>query len=98
MTVSHTTIEELSDQMGELLAGRGPELQGAILVNLVSAWLAGHVMFADSGDEERTRNETRDLRQEIFSEFIVAVCNVMPLCAEQMGVPHDPIGTPMTRH
>ena len=95
---SENAIEELSDQMGELLAGRGPELQGAVLVNLVSAWLAGHVMFADNGNEERTRSETRDLRQEIFSEFIVAVCNVMPLCAEQMGVPHDPIGTPMTRH
>lgn len=97
MAISETTIEDISDAIGALLAGKGPELQGAILVNLVSAWLAGHVMFADDGCEETSRTETRNLRQEIFSEFIIAVGNVMPLCAAQMGVPHDEITLP-TRH
>lgn len=32
----------LGSQIHELLAGRSPEVQGAVLAGLVATWLAGH--------------------------------------------------------
>jgi hypothetical protein len=44
---------EVSAQIEPLLAGLGPDVQGAILANLTAMWIAGH-MAEDHDDHERT--------------------------------------------
>lgn len=34
--------EELVERIGSLLHGQGPDVQGAVLADLVAIWLAGH--------------------------------------------------------
>lgn len=42
MTKQMREIAELVDQVGWLLHGKGPELQGAALADLVAMYFAGH--------------------------------------------------------
>ena len=54
----------LAQSIKPLLAGKGPEAQGAALADLVATWLAGH---------------HPDLRQEIFREWQDAVSRLVPV-------------------
>lgn len=44
-------IQRVTDQIRPLLAGRGPDIQGAVLADLVSMWLAGHQCSAALREE-----------------------------------------------
>jgi hypothetical protein len=59
---------EVSRQIEPLLAGLGPDVQGAILANLTAMWLAGH-MSEDHDDHARTVI----IREKILSLHIEAV-------------------------
>lgn len=57
-------VAPLVRQLGALLHGRGPVIQGAVLADLVSMWLAGHPAFA--------RNET-------LADWLKAVRELTPI-------------------
>lgn len=80
----HRAARTLSAQLQPLLTKHHPVTQGAALVDLVATWLAAHV-------EEGGLSPTRALRQQLLSDFIIAVEAMVPVCAEELGTPHDPI-------
>ena len=51
--------QALSAQIKPLLAGRGPDVQGAVLADLVSTFLLGHI-------STKGEKATRALREEMF--------------------------------
>jgi hypothetical protein len=50
-------VGEIVDQISPLLAGRGPEVQGAVLGELVATWLAGYQAIEDDVDIDACREE-----------------------------------------
>lgn len=60
------------------LAGRSPEVQGAILAELLSIWLAGHQVEGDS-------DATRKLRGEVLAVHLVGVEQLVPVNAKILG-------------
>ena len=81
-------IQALSEQVtsasSPLLAGQHPVAQGAALADLVATWLASHACTSGVAG-------TRKLRQQLLSDFIIAVETLVPVCAEELGTPHDPM-------
>jgi hypothetical protein len=59
---------EVSRQIEPLLAGLGPDVQGAILANLTSMWLVGHM--SENHDDHAT---TAAVREKILGLHIEAV-------------------------
>lgn len=51
---------EISENIKALLAGRTPELTGAVLSELVSGWVAGHVVFGDAEATDQWRQMRLD--------------------------------------
>lgn len=94
MDDSAELVEALSRQIQPLLYRKGPLLVGAVLIDLVSLWIAGHVAIDPEGDALRTLDETRKLRQTLLSDFIIAVEGLIPASAEEIGAPHDGIVVP----
>lgn len=72
-------IERLRPVVFPALAGQPPELQGAVLGDLVAIWLAGHVVL---GDPEGTEQ----LRRELLVELLKAVQALTPVNAKLMGL------------
>jgi hypothetical protein len=64
-------IEEVVDQIKPLLAGRPSEIQGAILAECLSIWLAGHRAGSEDG--------TRQLRAELLSTHCRHVRELTPI-------------------
>lgn len=103
--------EALSLQVRKLLTRRGQDVQGAVLIDLVSMFIAGHAALKP-GDPPKgpwsaeTLAATREIRVGIFTEFMRCVDALIPVSAKQMGAPHDPIDpdpenyarTALTRH
>lgn len=56
-------VEHISRQIQPLLKDRGPEVQGGVLADLVSLWLAGHAP---------------QLRKTIHDDFIKLVGKLVP--------------------
>jgi hypothetical protein len=50
--------KKLVERIEPMLSGKGPEVQGAVLVDLVATWLAGH---------------HPDLRPEVLTQFMVTL-------------------------
>ena len=83
--------QDISKEMQGMLHGQGPLVAGAVLADLVSLWIAGHVMVNDNDlSDETTLKETRQLRQHLLADFIIAVESLIPLSADEIGTPHDP--------
>jgi hypothetical protein len=80
-------VVELSKKMKplfQLLAHQHPAVQGGVLADMVATWLAGHFV-------ENSVAETRRLRAEMFTDLIVNIERLVPICAEEIGTPHDPV-------
>lgn len=60
------------------LAGRAPEVQGAILADLLAIWLAGHQVAGDS-------EATRKLRGAMLAMHLMAVEQLVPINARIIG-------------
>jgi hypothetical protein len=56
----------IAKMIGPLLKGLGPELQGAVLADLVSMWVAGFVAHG-------SRAETAKLRRELVEDWVKLV-------------------------
>jgi hypothetical protein len=65
-------------QIRPLLAGRAPEVQGAVLADLLAIWLAGHHV---AGDEDATRK----MRAELLADHCAAVRELTTVNARIMG-------------
>jgi hypothetical protein len=63
----------ISAQIEPLLHGRGPELQGAVLADLLAMFIAGH---------------HPGLREEILQMHIGAVRGLIPVCEAQIFEQH----------
>lgn len=74
------TMEDLVAQIKPLLAGRHPEVVSAVLADLVSIWLAGHVA-PDS------KAATESHRRELLTLFFGLVTELVPINARRMGLP-----------
>jgi hypothetical protein len=66
--VAAERILEVSRQIEPLLAGLGPDVQGGILANLTSMWIAGH-MAEDHDDHAMTAT----VREKILRIHIEAI-------------------------
>jgi hypothetical protein len=62
-------IEHIVNQIRPLLAGRGPNIQGAVLVDLLATFLAGH---------------RPDLRDEMLAIHIKYVRELIPVCEAEI--------------
>jgi hypothetical protein len=60
---------EISDRIKPLLAGKGADVQGAVLADLLSIWLAGH---------------PAEMREEILAMHIEYVCQLVPASEAEM--------------
>jgi hypothetical protein len=76
--------QELVKQIMPMLADQGPEVQGAVLVDLVAMHLAGHFIPGD-------RMTTRQLREELLKQHIDCVRKLISVNARMIGtvVTHD---------
>jgi hypothetical protein len=79
-------IIEVSDSIAEHLAGMGPEVQGAILAELFSRWLAGHMLPDEPGAVE-----VEKMRDEIVGKWLKLVFEMTPaneaMIRETHGLP-----------
>jgi hypothetical protein len=78
--------ERVTTLVRPLLAGRHPAVQGGVLAQLVATWLAGHAVLGNV-------DGTRGLRAQLLADFLIAVERLVPLHADELGTPHDPIDT-----
>jgi hypothetical protein len=62
-----------------LLAGREPEIQGAVLADCLAIWLAGHIVPGDPAATAR-------LRAEILAMHLDAIPRLIAVNAKIMGL------------
>jgi hypothetical protein len=65
-------IAELVEHIRPLLAGRDPSVQGAVLADLVSMLLAGHIL-------PNSKERTNELREGLLQAHITAVRQLIPI-------------------
>jgi hypothetical protein len=73
-------VQTVLRQIAPLLASKPPQVQGAVLADLLATWLAGHV------DLDK-RGRTKALRQEMLGMHIDMVRKLVPENAKAMGLP-----------
>jgi hypothetical protein len=72
-------VTGLTREIGPLLAGYPPQVQGAALADLLATWLAGHVT--------PDRSSTNGLRRDILDQHLRAVRELVAENAKGMGLP-----------
>lgn len=65
------TCEALSNAIKNVLTGFPAPIQGAVLANLTSLWLAGHRVVGD-------REATAAVRDDMLRRHVEAVCDMIP--------------------
>jgi hypothetical protein len=71
-------VAAIIDQIRPLLAGHAPEVQGAVLADLLALWLAGHHV---AGDEDATRK----MHAELLAMHCTKVRKLTSINAKIMG-------------
>lgn len=67
--------ERIALRIGRLyLTGLGPEVQGAVLADLVATWLAGHMPMSE--DE---RPSVDKIRKELFDDWCTVMWQCVPI-------------------
>jgi hypothetical protein len=64
-----TVVQNISASVQKKLAGKGPDVQGAVLADLLSMWLAGHHL---------------DLRDELLHFHVDKVRDLVPLSEREI--------------
>jgi hypothetical protein len=76
----------VADKIAALLSGLGPEVQGGILADMVSRWLAGHMLIDEPGSVE-----VEKLRKEVLVNWLKLVFKMTPaneaMLREAHGLP-----------
>jgi hypothetical protein len=73
-------VHDLLREIGYLLTGRPPEVQGAVLADLLATWLAGHV-------DRKSHGRTKQTRKLLLEMHLEAVRKLVPENALAMGLP-----------
>lgn len=87
----------LSFRVQGVLKGQHHDAVSAALVDVVSVWIAGHVVMARGDDplagpwQAETLEKTRAHRAEVLSHLIAAIDALVPISAAERGLPHDVI-------
>jgi hypothetical protein len=63
-------VEELMAAIRPLLAGKSAAVQGAVLADLLSLWLAGHVVADDPKATKRIRENLLELHLEAMWRLV----------------------------
>jgi hypothetical protein len=71
-------VPRIVEQIKPALAGLPPEVQGAILADLLAIWLAGHHVEGDA-------DATRKMRAELLAEHCTAVRQLTTVNAKILG-------------
>jgi hypothetical protein len=74
-------LREIAHRVGQIkpaLAGLPPEVQGAILADLLALWLAGHHIEGD-------KDATRAMRAELLAEHCTYVRQLTSVNAKILG-------------
>lgn len=69
-------FDDLNRQCRDVLAGHGPEVQGAVLADLLATYLAGH--FVAEGEDDNPA-QTADLREQLLQLHVAAVRTLIPV-------------------
>jgi len=65
-------VMDLVERIRPILAGKGPEVQSAVLADLTAQWLCGHII---PGEEEQTQT----MRAHLLAEFCQLVRQLVPV-------------------
>jgi hypothetical protein len=84
---------QTSQQIQELLHGLGSRTQGAILADLVSLWIAGHIDLSELGNAPDNRPHTAAVRHEILTEWMALVVTLLPESESEVLRQAEPEGT-----
>ena len=71
-------ILEIAAEISPLLHGHEPGVQGAVLADLVSRWVANH--FHEEGGEL-----SRKIRREVLADFVKLVRGLVPFHVEAVN-------------
>lgn len=71
-------VLHIVDQIKPLLAGKPPEITGAVMAELTSRWLAGNVVEGDPV-------ATQSLRAELLAHHVRAVAGLVEVNAKLIG-------------
>lgn len=63
-------IAELSRKIQPLLRGQDPAVQGGVLADLLSIWLAGHIVPSDPEMTDKIRREVLELHVATVVELV----------------------------
>lgn len=74
-------VDEIVDQMHDLLAGKGREVQGAVIADILARWLAGHI-HPDGSD-------ATPFRELLLTDLMDAVRKLIPLHEEDILERHQ---------
>ncbi len=75
-----TITQKKVAEIGPLLHGLGPDLQSAILADLVALWLAGHVIFdPKDGPLGVERKQTDSTRELVLADWLDLVRDLVPV-------------------
>lgn len=89
--------KKLSFRVQALLKGKNHEAVSAALVDVVSVWIAGHMVMGPGDDprkgpwSQETLEKTRQHRLEVLSALVKAIEALVQISAAERGLPHDPI-------
>jgi hypothetical protein len=72
MTDDLGLVDQLITRIKPILAGHSPDIQGAVLADLLAIWLAGHI------DPDSPR-ETRKIRDSLLHNHLDAVRTLVPI-------------------
>ena len=78
MNTQTPEVAAIVAQIKPLLAGKSPEVQGAVLADCLAIWLAGHQAAGGAA-------ATRKLRAELLAEHCFAVRHLTSVNAKMMG-------------
>ena len=62
--------DALMDCIAPILAGRSPELQGAVIADMTALWLAGHRVQGDRAEGDRVREKLLQLHATHVRELV----------------------------
>jgi hypothetical protein len=73
MTTDPAEVESIVESIKPLLAGREPEIQSAVIADLLAMWLAGHRLIDPKKFSKRKVQELQRFREELLQGHIALV-------------------------
>lgn len=78
MKGEYDLVDEIVLRIRPLLAGHPPHIQGGVIAELASTWIAGHVVKGNAAETDR-------LRADLLAGHRDVVARLIPLQANMMG-------------